>query len=104
MDSGNGNESISITAAFTLGDIANLLTLFVTVATNERSFSKLKLIKKLCPKCHVSEERLSDLAMLSTEACEKAWHLIWCTFLRKKRHAKEQFNIFYFWDSSFYPK
>ena len=43
-----------------------LLTLPVTVATCERSFSKLKLIKNYI-RSTMSEERLSDLAMLSIE-------------------------------------
>ena len=43
-----------------------LLTLLVTVATCERSFSKLKFIKSYL-RSIMSEERLSDLAMLSIE-------------------------------------
>jgi hAT family C-terminal dimerisation region len=43
-----------------------LLTLPVTVATCEQSFSKLKLIKNYL-RSTMSAERLSDLAMLSIE-------------------------------------
>jgi hAT family C-terminal dimerisation region len=43
-----------------------LLTLPVTSATCERSFSKLKLIKNYL-RSTMSAERLSDLAMLSIE-------------------------------------
>jgi hypothetical protein len=43
-----------------------LLTLPVTVATRERSFSKLKLIKNY-QRSTMSQERLSDLAVLSIE-------------------------------------
>jgi len=43
-----------------------LLTLPVTVATCERSFSKLKFVKNYL-RSTMSEERLTDLAMLSIE-------------------------------------
>ena len=42
------------------------LPVTVTVATYERSFSKLKLVKNYL-RSTMSEERLSDLAMLSIE-------------------------------------
>ena len=42
-------------------------TLPVTVASAERSFSKLKLVKNFL-RSTMGQERLSDLAMLSIEA------------------------------------
>ena len=72
-----------------------LRTLPVTVATCERSFSKLKLIKNYL-RSTMSEERLSDLAMLSIEN-ERAKHWIvlkWWIFLRKRRRADERSRLF----------
>jgi len=43
-----------------------LLTLPVTIASSERSFSKLKLIKNYLRSC-ISQERLSGIAMMSKE-------------------------------------
>ncbi|CAL1677333.1 unnamed protein product [Lasius platythorax] len=43
-----------------------LLTLPVTIASSERSFSKLKLIKNYLRSC-ISQERLSGIAMMSIE-------------------------------------
>ena len=43
-----------------------LLTLPVSVASDERSFPKLKLIKTYLRSC-MTQERLSDLALLSIE-------------------------------------
>ena len=42
------------------------LTLPVSVASNERSFSKLKMIKTYLRSC-MTQERLSDLGLLSIE-------------------------------------
>ena len=43
-----------------------LLTILVTVASTERSFSKLKIIKSYL-RSTMSQERLSELAILSIE-------------------------------------
>ena len=43
-----------------------VLTLPVTVAAGERSFSKLKLVKNYLRSC-IHQERLNDLAIISLE-------------------------------------
>jgi len=64
-----------------------LLTLTVTVVTCEHSFSKLKLIKNFL-RSTMSQERLSDLAVLSIENHHaKSWiRPILLTLLHKRRH------------------
>ena len=53
------------------------LTLPVTVATAERSFSKLKLIKNYL-RSTMGQERLSGLAMLSIENDQEIGHTAHC--------------------------
>ena len=60
------NDALSSTFSDVCTAYILLLTLPVTVATCERSFSKLKLVKNYV-RSITSEERLSDLAMLSIE-------------------------------------
>ena len=68
-----------------------LLTLPVTVATCERSFSKLKLIKNFLRSTYVmSQERLSDTAVLPIENHRGKLldtSVIVDALLHKRRHA-----------------
>ena len=56
-----------------LSAVVLFITLPVTVATAERSFSKLKLIKTYL-RSTISQDRLDSLAILSIES-EEAWSL-----------------------------
>ena len=64
-----GPTSEDQTAIFLEKLISSVFTLPVTVATAERSFSKLKLIKTYLRNI-MQDDRLSGLAVLSTENAE----------------------------------